>query len=319
MSILLNGIACLLITAAEPGVITKQADQNSGKSESRANNSVEQAYERLLEDDDAAQTEVDKWIREAKEFRAKGAPFSEEALNLRIEQRFNAVKKSYEDFLQKHPDHTKTRLAYGSFLYETENEELGVAQWEKARSLEPNNPAPWNNLGNHYGHRGPVTKAFEYYEKALQLDPEEPVYCHNLATTMYLFRKDAMEHYKIQEKEVFDRSLELYRKARKLDPKNFPLAHDYAQSYYGIKPLRTKDALAAWNYALSIANDDMERQGVYVHMARVEINSGLFKEARQHLNLVTNDFYTVLKERLVRNLEEKEKTASSHSPQPAPR
>src|SRR4029078_6896441 len=97
-------------------------------------------------------------------------------------------------------------------------------------------------------------------------------------------------------------SLELYRKALQLDPKNFPLATDYAQSYYGIKPLRTDEALKAWKYALKVANDDFEREGVYVHLARVELNSGLFEEARKHLGMVTNTFYTALRDRLNRNL-----------------
>jgi tetratricopeptide (TPR) repeat protein len=292
---------------------------------------VEQAYEKLLEDDDAAQEEADKWIREANSFEAKGAKFSRDALSQRIEQRFAPIKKAYENFIQQHPDHTRARLAYGSFLYQTQDEEDGVAQWEKARQLDPKNPAAWNNLANHFGHRGPVKQAFEYYAKAIELKPDEPVYLQNFATTVYLFRKDAMEYYGIDEKQVFDRSLDLYRKALKLDPKNFPLATDYAQSYYGIKPLRTEEALTAWNEALKIANDDFERQGVYVHLARVELNSGMFQEARKHLNMVSNDFYSTLKERLQRNIIEKEKNgtnavpaslgnaATSTPPKPSPR
>ena len=55
-----------------------------------------------------------------------------------------------------------------------------------------------------------------------------------------------------------------------------------------------------------MANDDIEREGVYLHMARVELNSGQFDEARRHINLVTNQMYNVLKSRLARNLKEKE-------------
>lgn len=278
---------------------------------SRRLDPVEQEFEKLMEEDDAAQEEADKWIREAEAFRAKGAPFSQEALTGRIEQRFAPIRKAYADFLLRHPNHVPARLAFGSFLYETQYEDEGVAQWEKARSLDPKNPAAWNNLANHFGHRGPVSKAFEYYTKAIELNPNEPVYLHNFATTMYLFRKDAMETYKIDEKTVFDRSLEMYRKAMKLDPKNFPLATDYAQSFYGIKPLRTNDALTAWSDALKIASDDFEREGVYIHLARVELSAGRFEEARQHLNLVTNQFYHTLKDRLVRNLDAKEKGTNS--------
>ena len=69
------------------------------------------------------------------------------------------------------------------------------------------------------------------------------MYYQNLATTVYLYRKDAKEFYGIDEQQVFDKSLALYRKAMQLDPDNFPLATDYAESYYGIRPLRTNDAL----------------------------------------------------------------------------
>lgn len=263
---------------------------------------VQKEYEKLLEDDDAAQAEVDRWIQENNAFGAKGAGISAAALGLRIEQRFQPIHKAYQDFLRRHRKHFGARMAYGSFLNDLGQEWEAKDQWERARDLEPQNPAAWNNLANYYGHRGPVKKAFEYYARAIELDSTEPVYYQNFATTVFLFRKDAMEYYRITEPDVFDRALELYRKAVKLDPTNFPLATDLAQTYYGIKPMRPTEALAAWNYALKIANDDIERQGVYTHLARIELNSGRFDDARRHLTLVTNEMYTVLKDRLERNL-----------------
>lgn len=306
MKYLLIGLLGTVLGMNEVCAATGPAEAASAKGKP-VEDSVELAYHKLLAEDDAAQEEVDQWISEAKAARAQGNRVPEEALGARIDQRFAPVRKAYQEFLREHPRHVGARLAYGSFLYETLDEELGVEQWEKAREIDPKNPAVWNNLANHFGHRGPVSKAFEYYTKAIELNPEEPVYLQNLATTTYVFRKDAMAFFKTGEKEVFDRSLELYRKALKFDPGNFPLATDYAQSYYGIKPLRTKEALAAWNYALEIANDDFERQGVYLHLARVELNSGMFEDARKHLGMVSNEFYAVLRDRLARNLAEKER------------
>ena len=120
------------------------------------------------------------------------------------------------------------------------------------------------------------------------MNPNEPVYYQNLATTVYLYRKDAEQFYGINEQQVFDKALALYRKAMQLDPDNFPLATDYAQSYYGIRPLRTNDALVAWTNALQIAHDDIEREGVYIHLARIKIAAGRFDEARAQLDAVTN-------------------------------
>ena len=81
----------------------------------------------------------------------------------------------------------------------------------------------------------------------------------------------------------------------------------------GRNPKGTKEALEAWEYAAKVANDNIEREGVYLHMARVELNSGLFNAARQHINTVTNQMYEVLKGRLARNLAEKEAKAKNGS------
>ena len=316
---LLIGLLSALMAANQPASVNNRVVKPTGITATtpNPNDPVEKEYEKLLEEDDAAQAEADKWIREAQALEAKGAGKSKAALSARIDQRFESVRKAYRDFLRRHPKHTRARLAYGSFLNDTGEEDDAVAEWDKAREIEPQNPAAWNNLANHYGHRGPVEKAFAYYEKAISLNPNEPVYLQNLATTTYLFRRDAMSYYKITEPQVFDRALELYGKALKLDPKNFILAHDLAQSYYGIKPLRTADALAAWNQALPLANDDVEREGIYLHLARVELNSGLFQDARKHLQIVTNQMHAVLKERLLRNLGEKENQARATNSLPA--
>lgn len=295
----------LLVHSPAQSNSAPDSSQDTAK-RSGQSNPLEIEYEKLVADDDAAQADADRWIQEAKDFQAAGAGGSRETLVARIEQRFDRVKKSYEAFVRRHPNHARARLAYGSFLNERQDENGAVQQWEKARQIEPTNPAAWNNLANHFGHRGEVKKAFGFYERAIKLNPSEPVYLQNLATTTYLFRKDAKEHYGIKEDQVFNRALELYRKAVKLDPDNFPLATDYAQSYYGIKPLRVADALKAWNYALKVANDQIERDGVYIHLARIKLLSGRFDEARQHLDRVTNEMYQTLKSRLAKNIIEKE-------------
>jgi tetratricopeptide (TPR) repeat protein len=174
-----------------------------------------------------------------------------------------------------------------------------------------------NNLANVYAHIGPIMIAFSYYEKAIELDVEEPVYLQNLATVTYLFRKDAAESYRIDEEAVFNKALELYRRAMKLDPTNILLATDYAQCFYGIKPVRVKDAIAAWNHALTLAKSDAEKEGIYLHLARVELNAGKFTEAEQHLALVKDPEMQDLRDRLKRNLERKRTEANAPEKSPS--
>jgi tetratricopeptide (TPR) repeat protein len=322
---LLSTFLSALVATNSAGAISNVVEKTTGISVhvAQVNDPVEREYLKLLEMDDAAQAEADRWIKENNEFKAQGAGVEAITLNARIDKRFAPVKKAYEEFLQRNPGHAKARLAYGSFLNDIQEEEAAHLQWEKAREADPKNPAAWNNLANYYGHNGPVTNSFRYYAKAIELDPTESTYYFNLATTVYLFRRDATNFYRISEEQVFEKAMALYRKALELDPGNFVLATDYAQSYYGFDPkptgdaeqdrkIREKrfaDAMAAWQGAFKLAGDDVERQGVLVHYARLQINAERFDEARRNLDAVTNEMFKVTKGNLLKKLENRKQAA----------
>ncbi len=313
MNELVIGLVGALVATNQPLAVSNLIQQNAGVSVSipNPNDPAEKELHQLMIEDDAAMAEVDKWIRDNDAFAAQGAGESKKELNARIMARLNIVRKNYEDFLQRYPNFARGHLAYASFLNNINDEEAAMQENEKARQLDPKNPATWNNLADYYGEHGPITNAFVYLAKAIELDPNESVYYQNLAVVVYLYRKDAMSFYGLAEQQVFDKALALYQKAIRLDPDNFPLATDYAESYYGIRPLRTNDALAAWTNALQTAHNDAEREGVYIHLARVEIAAGRFDEARAHLAAVTNSIYAGLKDRGERNLAEREYAATN--------
>jgi tetratricopeptide (TPR) repeat protein len=290
---------------ASPTAATSSTNSSTGPQEfslgaSTPTDPVEQEFSQILVEDDAAQEEVDGWIRAAD---AQPKAVDGAGLQRRIDLRLDGVDRRYRDFLERNPGHVEARIAFGSFLNDTGREFPAREQWEQARELDPKNPTVHNNLGTAYGHRGPITNAFVCFEKAIELAPNESLYFHNFATTVFLYRKDVMEYYAFtSEQQVFDKAMGLYRRALDLDPKNFILACDLAQSYYGITPPRHDDAIAAWRQAYSLASDDLEREGVRVHLARVQVQAGKFPEARTLLNQVTNENYQVLKTRILRKL-----------------
>lgn len=276
------------------------------------NDPVETQLHELMAADDAALTEVNTWIRTNQIPRTDTngtALFNRQILN-----RFDVVKQGYQNFLRNHPDSARGYLAYGSFLGDIGEEDAARVQYENSKQLDPKNPAVWNQLANYFGEHGELTNAFTHYTEAIRLDPAEPVYYRNFATTVYLYRKDAREFYQLTEPEVFDKALGLYQQAMKLAPADFVLATDFAESYYGIHPLRTNDALMAWTNTLVIASTDAERQGVELHLARVKISAGNFIEASNHLAGVTNTAYAELKRRLVRSLTEHQNPGSNAVP-----
>jgi tetratricopeptide (TPR) repeat protein len=309
MSGLLAGLLGAVLATNSPQAVSNLVADKTGLSlpaitVTGTNDAVEEEYHQILLDDDAAEKEILSWMDNADASAKPGGAKPGSTLNLKIQQRLDGIKREYQDFIDRNPKHIKARLAFGSFLNDNSDEEGAFAQWDAARQLDPANPAAWDNLGNYYafGHHGLVKKAFECYDKAIELNAGESVYYHNLAVTVYMYRKDAGEYYHLEEQQIFDKALALYRQAIKLDPDNFILFTDYAESFYGTNPPRWKDGLEAWTEALKIARNDAEREGVYIHLARIHLKLGDFDQARANLDVVTNANYAEFKGRLTRNL-----------------
>src|SRR5271165_1018920 len=127
----------------QPAATSNLARPSTGISVKAANpnDPVEQEVDQLMEQDDAAQAEVDKWIRENNDFAAKGAGLPREEMRRRIQDRLAPVDKAYQDFIQRHPNHSRARVAYASFLGDTKSEDAAEEQLDKALAVDTNNPA----------------------------------------------------------------------------------------------------------------------------------------------------------------------------------
>jgi len=109
--------------------------------------------------------------------------------------------------------------------------------------------------------------------------------------------------YKLQEEEVFDLVFELYDQALMLDADNYWLAADVALSYYIVRPNRPAAALQAWERALERARTEEERVEARLHLARTQINTGLFDAARDNMAQIKDPAHAEAKQRLMRRLE----------------
>src|SRR5207237_1632312 len=80
---------------------------------------------------------------------------------------------------------------------------------------------------------------------------------------------------------------------------------------YVTPPSRTNQAPIPWSNALQLARDETEREGVYLHLARIKIYIGQFAAARAQLDAVTNADLADMKNRLERNANEQEHPATN--------
>ena len=330
MTNLIIGLLGALLASNTPAATSNLITQTTGLTVTipDTNDPVEREYQKLLEADDAALAGVAELMSNNDKYVAQGGGLTPDVMNQRMAERLTPARKGYEAFIASHPDHVRARIAFGSFLSDIHDDEDARTQFEKALELDPKNPAAWNDYANLLGHLGPVSKMFEGYTKAIELKPTEPVYLENLATCVFIYRVDAKAFYHYtNDQQVFDKSLELYQQAFKLDPDNFELATELAQTYYGITPTRTDDALNAWTNALAIARTDLQKQGVYIHLARFKLNAGRFAEAHHDLEGVTNPELATLKKLLLRTMDQREHptnappvlpsaTPSSNAPKP---
>src|SRR2546430_10293396 len=111
MSSLLIGLLSALVATNQPAALSNFVAQTTGALVNVPDPSdpVEKEYQKLLELDDAAQEEVDKWIRDDTAFREQGAGLAGATLGARVEQRLKPVREAYEGFLRRHPDHARDR------------------------------------------------------------------------------------------------------------------------------------------------------------------------------------------------------------------
>ena len=317
MSDVLAGALSLLLATNKTALVNTALVERVGVAVPVASthDPVEAEFQTILRLDDQVGTEVERWLDALPD----GAEVSAE-LKAKVDGRHEEVRKRYTAFMEKNPKHARAVIAYGSFLGDIGDEFAMADQWEKARAMDPSNPAVWNNLAGHYAHRGPIEKAFPYFEKAIELKPTEAQYWHSLGTVTYLFRRDAEKYYGVDEQGVFKKAFEFYAKATALRPLDFKLASDVAQTWYGVKPAPAthevsskaaelaviESGLGAWTNALRLATLDEEREGVRLHMARWQIKAGRWAAARTHLDAVTNAVHSVVKQRLERNWREKQ-------------
>jgi tetratricopeptide (TPR) repeat protein len=230
----------------------------------------------------------------------------DDALDAQVEQgsaaRLRRLDAKYRAFLRDYPKHVRAMIAYGSFLYDQQREEEGITWWEKAIATDPHAAHAFNNLANHYAHNGHAADALRYYQKAYELEPNEPMFRFNWATTCVLFRTDTRQVYGWDNGEIFRRGLEQFRNARDLSPRDYSFSSAYAETFYMMKKPDWQEAYAAWKFCLEQPLTKEQQQGVFGHLARTSIHLARYDEAKSWIAKMTADSSQSLRRTLERKL-----------------
>lgn len=229
---------------------------------------------------DREQTALAEWDKGLAEQHADAG--EEDLARDKLEQardRLKRVRQAYEYILHNYGNNARAHNYYGELLYDYFGEHVGALKaWQLATALDPGLGAPLNNLAIHYCHGGEYATGLHYYDKALELDPDNPDYLFNLAQT-YLLNRPAVQRIRQWDKaRLYREAMKLSKKAAQAGEDDFELAQDYAVNFYAAENFGvTADwakAANAWQRARVLARSKTETFYTLLNEGRAWLRKG---------------------------------------------
>ena len=171
-----------------------------------------------------------------------------------VEDRRVLLERAYKVLLAHYPKNARALNYYGEFLFDQRGEAAGAVQsWKLAIAEDSELSLPHNNLGIFYSHTGDYQRGLAEYQKALELEPDNADFKFNLAQMYLINWPQVKEILKWDDARVYKEAMKLSRDAAALRPADFQLQQDYAVNFFvaerfGAKA-NWKEAAAAWQEA----------------------------------------------------------------------
>lgn len=233
-------------------------------------------------------------------------PLSEQELTRRAQQ----ILSAYESYLEDNPRDVNGLILYGKFLRRMGQPRHATGLFLEADKIDPRLAVVKQNIANYLVEEGRLADALPFLLKAVELEPKEPVYHHQLGTFLFLFKEDLLS-LGIASVQTNDRSMHgAFRSASKLAPDNFEYKLRYAQSFFDISDPDWDKVLGVWQDLRNQARDHpvSEREYLALGEARALTRLGRGKEAVTILKTITSPSLRATRESLIKELKESDAT-----------
>lgn len=148
-------------------------------------------------------------------------------------KRLELVGRAYQITTEQYPKNARALNYYGEHLYDYEGDPAGaIAKWKLSAAEDPKLALPLNNLGIHYTHVGEYRMGLDYYNRAIDLDPENPDYRFNIAQTYLTSWPQVQQIYEWDAKKLFKEAMKHSKRAAELKPTDYRLLEDYANNFF---------------------------------------------------------------------------------------
>lgn len=254
-----------------------------------------------------AQKELQRIITRQQLALAKAAEDNPKFDENQFKREMQDICYAYDDYLKKYPETAAGYAAYGYLLTKLDMRKQAAALLLKANQLDGNLPLVKNQLGNLLAEDGKPLEAVNYYLAAIKLDPKEPLYHYQLGTLLTEARDEFIKSGEWP-RTALDRAMhEAFRQAATLAPHRIEFTYRFAESFYDLEQPDWEAALKAWGDLERTLAPGVERDTARLHAANILIKQNRLDHARAMLALVTAEALQKQKEKLVAQLDEKQK------------
>ncbi len=198
-----------------------------------------------------------------------------------IKTELQSIVDGYERLISASPDYAAAFISYGMMLHRIGERELSYAMLARADELDPNHAIVKNQLGNYQAEEGKYPEALAFYQMAIDLKPDEPLYHYQVGNLLFAYRKLF-----IDDKLFLPNGIDLeiqsrFREAAILAPAHLPYRLRYAQSFFDVSQPNWEAALEEWQQLVALAGDEGEKQMMQLYMARARFLMGHHTAARK--------------------------------------
>ncbi|QXD32295.1 tetratricopeptide repeat protein [Candidatus Pelagisphaera phototrophica] len=191
-----------------------------------------------------------------------------------IETELQSIVDGYEALISAAPNYVAAFISYGMMLHRIGERIPSNAMLIRADQIDPYHAIVKNQLGNYQAEEGNYPEAMGFYQMAIDLRPDEPLYHYQLGNLLFSYK-----NFFIDDKLFLPEGIDLeiqnrFRKAAMLAPAHLPYRLRYAQSFFDIARPNWEAALEEWQQLVNFVESPEEKQMMQLYMAKTRFEMG---------------------------------------------
>jgi len=226
----------------------------------------------------------------------------EEKLDKEIELRLTEIEASYKDYIDRYPRAVFAQILYGKFLRKANRAEDAYAVFLDIHEDNPDIPVVNQHLALFASEIGDFKDALKYFEKAIQLDPDQALYHYQFGEYLDTFKIELMKEHLLSISEIEDRMVASFQRAHELAPENRDFHVRWAESYFDKFNPDWQAVLNIWDDLLADSTNLFERDVLRLQKVRVLIELQRYFDAEEILKSVSDPALMEAKTQLMQKL-----------------